>query len=71
MSPLEDIPKAQRLEVFCPRNSRWYAFPWSVLRNHQDGVLTLLSAQVDAQKHRARIIVELVPDLRAYSSLAS
>src|SRR6266704_2251858 len=35
VSPLEDIPQAQRVEVFCPRSSRWYSFQWSVLRNHQ------------------------------------
>jgi C4-dicarboxylate-specific signal transduction histidine kinase len=45
LSPLEDIPQAQRVEVFCPRSSRWYSFQWSVLRNHQDNPLTLLNAQ--------------------------
>jgi C4-dicarboxylate-specific signal transduction histidine kinase len=45
LSPLEDIPQAQRVEVFCPRSSRWYSFQWSVLRNLQDNPLTLLNAQ--------------------------
>ena len=45
LSPLEDIPQAQRVEVFCPRSSRWYSFQWSVLRNQQDNPLTLLNAQ--------------------------
>src|SRR6185312_16771460 len=45
LSQLEDIPQAQRVEVFCPRSSRWYSFQWSVLRNHQDNPLTQLNAQ--------------------------
>jgi len=71
VSPPEDIPEAQRFEVFCPRSSRWYAFQWSVLRM-SEGTLTLLSAQnltermETSRQHRA-LQEQLLSSSRAMS----
>ena len=71
VSPPEDIPEAQRLEVFCPRSSRWYEFQWSVLRT-SEGTLTLLSAQnltermETSRQHRA-LQEQLLSSSRAMS----
>jgi C4-dicarboxylate-specific signal transduction histidine kinase len=72
LSPLEDIPEAQRLEVFCPRSSRWYAFQWSVLRNQQDAPLTLLSAQnlterMETSRQQRALQEQLLSSSRAMS----
>ncbi|MEA3181651.1 MAG: hypothetical protein QOI59_5174 [Gammaproteobacteria bacterium] len=72
VSPLEDIPEAQRLEVFCPRSSRWYAFQWSVLRNHQEGRWTLLSAQnlterMETSRQQRALQEQLLSSSRAMS----
>jgi hypothetical protein len=72
VSPLEDIPEARRLEVFCPRSSRWYAFQWSVLRNHQDAPLTLLSAQnlterMETSRQQRALQEQLLSSSRAMS----
>jgi C4-dicarboxylate-specific signal transduction histidine kinase len=72
VSPLEDIPEAQRLEVFCPRSSRWYAFQWSVLRNHQESRWTLLSAQnlterMETSRQQRALQEQLLSSSRAMS----
>jgi signal transduction histidine kinase len=72
LSPPQDIPEAQRSEVFCPRSSRWYAFQWSVLRNLQDTPLTLLSAQnlterMEALRQQRALQEQLLSSSRAMS----
>jgi C4-dicarboxylate-specific signal transduction histidine kinase len=67
-----DADDAQRVELFCPRNSRWYLFHWSPLQAPDGNRLLMLNAQnlterMDTMRQQRALQEQLLSSSRVMS----
>ena len=70
--PAYDAEETQRVELFCPRTSRWYLFHWSRLRAPDGTPLLMLNAQnlterMDTMRQQRALQEQLLSSSRVMS----